>query len=65
MVTDKMIARKLHLSRSEIYNIKSIYNNNMYEVSFDTDHLYYDVYIDATSEEIMGVNTIPVSSIRR
>ena len=59
MVTNNMVARKLQLDRSEMYNIKSSYENNMYEMSFDTNHLHYDVYIDATSEEILGINTIP------
>lgn len=61
MVTENIISRQLHLDRNEIYNIKSRHEANLYEVSFNTDHLYYDVFIDGTSEEIIGINTIPTS----
>ncbi len=34
--------------------------NNLYEICLRTDYQIYDIYLDALSREILGLNTEPV-----
>ena len=45
----------------EVYHINARRTDGLYEVTFETDWMRYDCYVDAADGEVLGFDQAPVS----